>query len=522
MIPEQLAHRIATHVGELQALAGSGGEADIRALIELNKALREMAAQSNEIMKGALGTIQQGAAFSSSSGSELAPLIPQSIQSTMDLATFDMDHLVFTGVLRDQGCFDDITSTLHENVLLEQYGQEWVTPFFDEGGRPSDSEMKVSRQIAKIKYLGEGISVTDPSMLVNAIGFGGVNRGVLNTRTEAGTRSLASKMEWEFLFGSEECNALGFDGLAAGALGYTGVKQLPATAADQWSDLRNQPISGQLLVEQVKNLIAAPYYARPTHILAGPEVYATLNNEMTQFGRKAITGGDDSPFVYGHSGVSIRTNKGVVPVIEVPFLDERMSPPTASAGDAPPAALSHSDVTVTVSADADSRFTATDAGAYNFKIMAVGDKGQLLPLHTNGTTAGTVSITAGDGVQFDIADAARPTSGANSIRFYVLFRSEKDGSVSTCKRCWMFPRNTSGASGGTRIVDVNFWTPGGSHVFIGEFTKRVMSVNKLLDLTRVPLAKLETRQPFLLIQFLNFHMRQSNKVRSLLNASKVR
>lgn len=450
---------------------------NIGELRDLNKALRANAA--GDFQKGSVGYPQQGVGYTG----DLAPLVPQSIQGTLDSATFTLDHIVFWKLLAK----NDVTSTLHESNRVNQHGMMDLDPFIAEGGVGPLSEAEYKRRVVQIKYLAEHIELTDVATMV---GITGPNRSALAQRTLNGTAAILGKLERALFSADSDLSPLHFDGL---------YKQIRAGAPNNYKDKRGAPTSPQELMERLAMTGASPNFGFPTHVLVEPAVFSALSQIATSYGRHTEMASANGAQVvsFGNSEIYINGPTGRVRVLPVPLMAPPRQPNTQALGAKAPT-LNLGMLTPSVVAGSNPLFVAGDAGDYWYILVAVGDKGVSAPV----TLGAAATIGAGGKFRLDVDDSGAPTSGDNSIRFYRLFRSPKNAaSASAASWCGYFPRNTSGVGGGTRIEDTNAVIPNTSRVFSLQLTPDVMRWNKLLDFTRRPLAQVQTTVPFLLLLF---------------------
>ena len=469
------------NLNQLMGLAGQ--EIPIRDLRELNKALQ---ASTRAIMKGEVGYPLQGQAYVGGQGGtgELAPLVPQSIQNTLDSQTFLANHIRFWKMLAKR----PVTSTLHEATRINEHGTMALDPWFAEGSVPGISEAEYERQVVQIKYLAEYIELTDVSTMVGIIG---ANRSALAQRTEDGTLALLGKLE-RLLFGADsDLTPLAFDGL---------YKQLTTGAPDNYTDQRANGVTPQFLQELLGNVQADPNFGNPNAILVDPRQYQSLANIATQHGRHdQIRNPATGIVTFGHNRLYVGSPYGNVEVMPCPLMRPVKFANATALGNNPPNSGAIPGVpTFVAGASALSQFTAADAGNYFYTIVGVGDEGVTAPV-----SSVAVAVNAGDVVTFTIADGAAAPDGTHSgIRYYRVFRSAKDAtSAAGALFMWEFPANDNGGGNETIFIDDNAHIPGTAPIFLLQNTPDVMYWAQLLDFTRRPLAQTTTTIPFLLMLF---------------------
>jgi hypothetical protein len=483
-------------------------------LRRLNQALRDAARGTGPFYKGAVGYPQQGVAYTG----EIAPLVPQSIQATLDSATFLQEHIKFWREVAKT----NVTSTLHEETRINQHGSMDLDPFIAEGEIGPLSEAEYERQVLQIKYLAEHIEVSDPATMVGALG---VNRSVLAQRTQNGTLALMGKLERALFNADSLLSPLHFDGLdkqvSGGATVGTTLMHpyglIIEGAATNYTDLRGLAATPQKLQEILGELVDDPNYAMPNVVYVPPKVYQALVNIATAHGRhdqlRAPADGGPS-LTWGHKRLFIGGMAGQVEIKPCPLLMPKLTHNTTSVGSNAPATPVL--VSATPAANAYSKFTAADVagGDFDYQIVAVGDRGVSAPLNVTGVT-----VAAGDRVPIIIDDDAIPapaTDAVPGLRYYRVFRAPA-GTTAGWQWAFNFPRATPG--GDTTIYDYNAFLPGTGRIYVGQNTQNVLEWSQLLDFTRRPLAQAKTTVPFLLMLFGSLWCKVPTKWWALHNAS---
>jgi hypothetical protein len=467
-------------INNLSGLMGlAGKEIPVSDLRELNKALR---AQTQSVMKGSVGTVQQGVGFSSVAGSEIAPLVPQSIQSTLDSATFTQSAIQFWKMLSKV----NVSSTLHEATRVNEHGSMGMDPFFAEGSVPGISEAEYERQVVQIKFLAEYIELTDVATMVGVVG---PNRTALAQRTQDGTSALLGKLERALFNADSALSTLHFDGLH---------KQITTGAPNNVTDKRGAGITPQGLQELLGNLMSDPNFARANAILVDPRQYQSLSNIATAHGRHDQIRASGQAVSFGHKQLFVGGPQGDVPVIPCPLMRQTNTPNAAALGNNPPnAGAMPSTAYANPGATSGSQFVAADAGTYYYKVVGIGDEGVTAP-----STSAVQTVAAGEAITITISDGTGASGLHSGIRYYRVFRSAKNAAdASNVTFLGEFAANDVGGSDETVITDLNAKIPGTAPVYILQNTPDVMYWAQLLDFTRRPIAQTTTTIPFLLMLF---------------------
>jgi hypothetical protein len=499
-------------LGNLQSLAGQ--EVPVGDLVELNKALRKAAGSggwSGNPGQANVGFPDQGAPGGvGGAAEELQALVPQSIQNTLDTATYTESAIQLWKMMTKV----PVTSTLHETVRVNEYGSMGLDPWLAEGAGGTNSLGEYERLIVKVKYLAERREISDVATMVGAIGYQGVSRGVLAQQTTDGTRALLGKLERALFNGDSDLTSLGFDGLRKQILGTTwgtdaenGYETIGNTG--NYTNKAGANLSPQDLIDTLYETFAAPNFGMVNSILVEPRVFGSLVQVATAHGRFDQISTASNQLLFGADGLKIAGPGGLVPVISCPLMQHPDTQISAVQG-TENTTVSAAGLDLVPTAETTvgtSRWTAADAGTYHYALTLVSDNGAT-PVDMHATDG--ILVAAGKSVKFDIADGIAE-SGATG-RYYRVFRSAKGGGVGGTKK-WIgnWPVNTSGSGTNTSIIDNNDRQPGCSSVYFLQNTPDVMYWAQMLDFLRRPLAQVNTTIPFLLMLFGTPHVKVPGK-----------
>ena len=447
----------------------------VRDLLELNKALR----------KSATVGYQTPATTSGGDAGNLSPLVPQSLEGTLASATFTMQELVLWPAIPKR----NVDQTVHEYTVVQEHGMD-VDPFIAEGGGGVNNQSLYERRSVRVKYLAERREVTDVASMVGLVG---PNANAIAEETERGTISLMRKVEVQLFHGDEDLNENGFDGI---------LKQVEE--GGNFTDLLGEGVSVDRLQETLGTLQSAPYFGRPDCIYLEPKVHQDLVRQAVVYGRHdQVKVGDGTKLTFGSRNLELMSPYGPIPLKSAPFLFTAWPAPTSGSGgtNAPAtpvfvaaggAGVPQHDAGLTGT----SGWEAGDAGDYFYKIVAVSDGGYSAPL-----TSSAITISASDKIRIRLDDNALK-AGTYKVKYYRLYRGDKDGLVGTCKLLMEIPVNTDGGGSNTQLEDYNAVKPNTSKMLITEHNPNVMQVVRLLDFLRRPLAEVATTKPFLLMLFM--------------------
>jgi len=470
---------------------------------ELNRALQ---ANASAIFKAATtGYPTQAVAGTNAFGA----LVPQSIETVMTSASWTDKAICLWNLLQKVPVYN----TLHESVIVQEYGEERTDPWITEGGVGPEGASLFERALVKVKYLSEKRELTDVSTMVGTVGGAGVAPRGLAIETRNGTKNLLGKLESSLFWADSDLSPLAFDGL---------YKQVNAANPENIGDNRGLPTSPQDLTTILFDSFGAPQYAEINTILVEPSVYGSLLNIATAYARHPqptnVTPQRYS-LVFNANELTLMGPVGPVPIKSAAKMFPPRTPNTVAVGNNPPSPAPVLD-SATAGSHASSEFEAADAGLYYYKVVGVGDDGISAPL-----TSSQVTISEGDRVTFTIDDedpggnGQIPLSGDNSIRYYRVYRSDKNGAASTCSYMWSFARNTDGGSDETVFYDTNAYLPKTSTVWPLSLRKEHIYWAKFLDFFRRPLAQVATSVPFLLLLLGALHVRVPRKQYILQNVA---
>ena len=483
MSPDQLLLAL----DRLQSLAARGGDVQIAELRQLQHALNQNMLKSHaELRKAGVGYPLQGMPFDSSTvpGGSYAPLVPQSIQPIIDNATFTEDTLVFWKMLAKQS----VTTPVLEWVRRKSYGGTATSPFISEGGVPAITQSEFDRNVVRMKYMAVFRQVTDVLANTQLLGNIGQARAL---EASDGAVELLFRQE-KFLFHADSSvNPLEYDGL---------LSSIEKGAPQNVFDAEGATISGQELQEIIGQLVSAPNYATPSHVLMSPRHYAWYQNSLLPFkrGDLAVNG----PLTFNTQGISVGWSRGSVPLTEVVHMAWDEHPILRTQGDGPPPS------TLVVSAAADtavagSKFRAQDVAGLKFcyTLEAVGDQGATRLASTPPT-----AVLADGAMEITVTDNTVAAAGTGSIRYYNLFRaavaSSETAAPSDSRKYFFCGRVARNLDGDTVIVDRNLTRPNTSPIVIIQNRPDVLEWREFLSTTMRPITLSRTTlEQFLLMMF---------------------
>lgn len=487
-------------------------------LHHFNKALRIAAGMElDDIAKSTasgIGYGLQGTAFDSQtiSGGDYAPLSTQSIQPMVDNLTYTADELMFMRLLTSAGA----STTVHEYVQRESYGEEGTTIFVNEGSVSPVSKSKFRRRTVDIKYLMEVREYTD---VANSINYMGVNGSARAIEMQDGALNFSKKIESNCLWASSALNPLAFDGL---------FPSIEARNSGYVIDMRGTLPTPQDINGFGTWLTAPPNHAQVTHVLTSHAVKQAFVNQGIPFTRTPGFQQGGRNLDYTLDGIYFQAGERRVPMTVIPYFDHKQHPAVRSVGTKAPPALSGG-LTPTLASVANpsgtNKWTTAETNSdwdYYYWLEAHGDGG----LSISGGLGPVTPTDDTKATRVDVADSTEDFDGDNGLKYYSLYRARvRSGAAAPTTAdayFWVgdFPRNKVNA-GATRFYDRNHTLPDTSNILIAEISPRVMQWTSLLDMYMRPLFReMATTNPFALVKFGSFTLKQENKIIWLKNVKR--
>lgn len=496
---------IMTLLRDLDARGGLSGPMSPESLMEYNHAIRVSAglemADAMDIAKSATaaGYGMQGVPFDSETitGADLAPLMIQSIQPTIDNLAYTRKDLTISQLFTSNNCY----STTHEWIQRESYGDEGLTIFAAEGSVAPISKSKFRRKTLNVYHLMEVREFTDVANSVSLTGGVGNARGL--EMNDAALNFLRKK-ENAYCWADGRCNELGFTGL---------FPSIMMESPDSVMDLRNQMPTPQHINAWLAWLRSNPQFADIDRIkiLTSIEGKQAFNDMAIPFAR---VDGLRSSKTMGYDFENSRFTQGVT-LDEAQFLDHRQNPWGKKAGDSPPPEVDDlNPVWAAASAPTGSKWTAAETSSiydYYYWVEVHGDGG-----FTTSGPLGPVRLAAGQAARLRI-DLPSERDGDGGAKYMEIFRARRLANAAAPSSPqdfeWIMdvPFNKLN-SGDTEVWDLNHQIPGTTNMLIGEFSPRVVTVTKLLDTYIRPLTRsMKTTTPFALVSHEGFKLKMPNK-----------
>jgi len=446
-----------------------------------------------------IGTQQQGVAFSSSDGSELAPLTPQSFDGEMKRLSMD-DNLMLVAwpELFKQPVKSMVREAVVETATNNRPNQ---SGFISEGGAGYNSRGAYARRIVTVRMEAQRGEISDIAMLVRgATPTGFADKGNYQVVREARMRTLLKLRERNLWTGSHGANSQSYDGFVpaiAGEAFSSGGRRSYGGGSGRYYNLAGSIVDAKLL-RDIANEKATPKNGVSSMIrkyFVHPRAWQVLHDEAqanTRYDGGVVDRKNPLRFFGGKvviGGIWYDATKGVE-LVCAPFIgggEYQRNPNSTATGDT----IGTFTVAVSSSTDANSLFTANDAGTYYYRITAIGENGESAPVASSAQ-----SVAAGESVTLDLTE----TNGS-TILYYDIERSTKNGAVTTSEWIGRYPKNTGGGAGVTRIVDDNLQRTGAAPIVGLTGDRGDYQWEQLLPAYVKPLAVTGTTQPFLVLDF---------------------
>jgi hypothetical protein len=368
------------------------------------------------------GSLTQGAA-----------LAVEDLDRTLKLVTHGMEHLkLWKDIIKDKA-----TQTVHEYNVQNSYGSE-VSPFFQMGGTPTQTDAQYARDIAIVKYLGTQGQVQHNLTLIQAAHGPVVAREVKNKTVE-----LLARNERAMFEADSAINALEYDGIdkqittkdtdarykAQAFSGYNSNATSDSVVIDAAGSAPDEDLWEDMCLTALNN------FGMPMDCYLATDVHSRFSKAF--YAKERVRPGESTAAGYRVPEFDGSLNfrfKGSV------FCRPRRIPlaSAVSASSAPTAANTASP------ADAASNFATADAGTYHYKASAVYRDGETLPSADFST-----AVSAGDKVTTELTYSGSPL-------YFNIFRAP----VGTAAGWEFIGRVAPAGTGVAHNIDYNKQLPG--------------------------------------------------------------
>lgn len=397
----------------------------------------------------------------------------ESLDRTLKVLTLKAKNLKLWPTITVQKAFN----TTEEYNVQQSYGGE-TSPFFAGGGLPNSEDAQYARAAAQVKFLGTTREVTHPMALVRA-----AHGDVVAQQINAGGMWILQNLEKSLFDADSSVNALEFDGLDAqirgnGALAKFNGQRAGFETGDMIIDVENADLDEEKL-EDAANRIAENF-GIVTDMYLDTRAHSKLSQTLLPKERASMGDGQ------GRAGIVLReyiSSAGDVK-LHGSIFNRPQKRPVAGANNAP-TSVAGTDSTEAVG----SQWTVADQGDYIHGVVAVYSKSGPSPVAYG--SAYTQSGTNNIDVDWN---APTPPSG-ETILYYKIYRSEKDGASATAKYVGRVAGNV------TTFRDTNAITPGTGKAYMLQQNEEVLVFKQLLPLMKKDLAVVAASYRFMVMLY---------------------
>lgn len=401
----------------------------------------------------------------------------ESLERTLRNVTFRMEHIRLFKALPKLQAYN----TVEEYNRIQSYGQDLDGSFIAEGALPSETDAEYERNFSIVKYMGTTRRVTHVMSLVRP-----AHGNVVAQETVNGTMHLLRSIEQNLFFGDAAVDPIQWDGFQ------TLIERGPSSGgsgspAANIIDLRGSPLTEDNLTDSSLIIHDAPNYGTPTHLFLNPRNHADLvksffpkaRYDLLQKRDDGLVGLDIGGYVSPAGNVAFEPNT---------FLQPGRIAPTAVSGSSPPVAPSAVTAVAGTTGtptyarrDGNTTFLASEAGAYEYQVVAVSQTGKSIGV----ANAAAATVTAANNLV-----TVTITDGAGTLpRYYEVYRSEAGGSSASARLIGKIARNGSGT---TVFVDANAELPGTNIAMLFQMNLEAVSFKQLAPMVKIPLATIDT------------------------------
>lgn len=460
-----------------------------------------------------VGTQQQGLAFGSVSGSELAPLVPQSFDGEMKDVVANPEQFC---LLQQDLMKQPVGGLVREAVVrTDVLARPFQSGFIAEGGDGSDDKETYERKAVTVRFEATRGAISDMAALVTAATPSGfVPRSLYDTTRQGAMIRLAHLRERNIWWGDNSCNTSSYDGYMASIAGMTqntGTGRVTFTRTltnDSEYNLAGSLVTGKFIRDTIDSMYSptAGRSAVVRKVYMLPRAFNALRDEAEANTR--YNGGMDTsrtPLRMFADKLTVSVTHGM-PVELIPHpglggLYRRNTNASTGGSSAPTISVS----SIAAGSSANSLFLSSDAGQYIYRVTGVNSTGESTP-----ATSSAVSVTAGQSVSIEITN-----SGAS---WFAVERSTLNGAASTSQFIGFWKANTSGSGSTSLIVDDNAVRPNTSPILFSTGSSSDVQWASLLPATVKPLAETGTLKPFLVMDFGSPFFINQDRLRIALNA----
>lgn len=395
-------------------------------------------------------------------GADGSVLIPQSLETTLQVLSFKMDELKLWQRISKKPAYN----IFEEYDYLESYGNDEIG-FINEGDLPPDDDSAYGKDFARVKFMGTVRSVTHPATLVRMVS--GV-QPIIDREDRNGTMQLLRTLETAMFFGDDRVNPLSIKGV---------FQQIEEKAPTNVIDLRGKPIDDVVLEDLDNN--ASDRYSKIDAVFMESRQKNNLSQILFPDKRFPMPAAANRTNL-GMVVEKYTGNNGTFDLESHQFI-RRGGPAPVSVSDKAPVAPTG--LTSTARGANPGESSRLAAGTYVYTVTAVSSGGESL-----GSTAVPVTVSSTG----DVVDVTF-TSVVGAV-YYKIYRGDNGGSVLGLCKC------AKTKTGTVTYTDLGKWLPGTSMAFALKMDPdEGLAWAQLAPLMKLPLAQIDTKMRWAILLY---------------------
>lgn len=418
----------------------------------------------------------------------------EDLQQALVVTSFTEEEFVFWRRITKEGAKQTVTQ--YNRVL--SHGEDWGSGVIAEDEAPEDSASTYERVAELIRYFGVKGGVTLPMQLSETV----VGENLAHDSSER-MLDLIRKIERMLYYGDRNLDAKQINGLK--------TQMLAQTNSALIIDLKGRLIQKEDITGAMAKVGADPFFGKPNECHMNLEVLEGFNRSLYPKERIILP----APNNLGEVGIaptSIVTARGNVALVPSTFINDQLPfAPTAAVGNSskrPNTPQLGGPGAPAAANNASSKFEASDAGDYLYKIAAANRYGRSNSFVMN---AVALTVAAGQSVTMGIQ-----ANGGPDPMWYEVYRTPKGGAAGKEQLIARVQAQAGGAA--TTIVDHNAARPGTSSVFLMQNNSKALAFRQLGPLMRILMSVSKPVFEYMLLLFGVLLLKAPNKHVLFLNA----
>lgn len=408
-------------------------------------------------------------------GGSGAPIVPQSIESTLEVVTERAEHATFWKDFPKDP--NKIGSVIHEYTVQDSLGDDLeIAQAEGELGPELDSSFE--RLYAKCAFMSHVRTLTDVMSMMTTVG----TPDALTKLNQDGATKQSLLLDKMLLHGRADCNPEGFNGIFKTVEDYDSGSHV--------IDMEGEPVNTEKFYDACSALVEAPNYGFPNQIWMSYQTVGDLGTVGGSHLRYNFTQAGPGTQVLGMRPNGLHGPHGDLDFKMNIFLGPKGAPVATAGGTDAPATPTLTSVTPgALGGGETSVFKTADAGNYYYKVVAFNATGRSAPVASTVT-----AVAAGQKVVITIA---APSTAA---LYYVIYRTEVGGSK--FYEIDRIPQTLSGTSPAATVwTDFNNYRPNTRYAIITQRDANTYVWKQLMDFARIQLARTKLKIPYVFVLF---------------------